>query len=353
MEGNGVGNDVLSVRQMMVLLAVALLSPVTDLLPTLVTRTSGNTGWAAALIALPLLLAALWAAGGGFWQNTGGRTAMSIPIIIVYLLWTLMSLSLSLRLCGARLAVIYGEGPAFACALALLVLAAWMCLGKSAAFARAAEIFYLALAVALILVLALAADKIEWENLSPETGALTGLPVAGITTAGVLLNIAPVAVLSGRIAHPEQGRRRVVGWTVAFCLAAALALAAVVGCLGPKLTGRLPAPFLTMVQGLGVKGAFQRTEALFAALWTLSDLVRVGLLLHAWRALAQTLRPGKWCRWSVLPAAGIALLGGWLFFSNVESARYFCMTILPVTGLFFGLFVPLILRFATHKAKRQ
>ena len=352
MEGNGVGNDVLSVRQMMVLLAVALLSPVTDLLPTLVTRTAGNTGWAAALIALPLLLAALWAARGAFWQNTGGRAVVRIPIIIVYLLWTLMSLSLSLRLCGARLAVIYGEGPAFACALALLVLTVWMCLGKTAAFARAAEIFYLALAVALVLVLALAADKIEWGNLSPETGALAGLPVAGITTAGVLLNIAPVAALAGKIAHPEQGRRRVVGWTVAFCVVAALALAAVIGCLGPKLTERLPTPFLTMVQGLGVKGAFQRTEALFAAMWTLSDLVRVGLLLHAWRALAEKLRPGKWCRWSVLPAVGIALLGGWLVYYNVETLRDFCMTVLPLTGIFFGLIVPLILRFALSRQKR-
>lgn len=346
MEGCGVGNDVLSVRQMMVMLAVALLSPVTDLLPTLVTRTAGNLGWAAVLIALPLLLAALWAAGGAFWQEAGKQTAVRIPIIIVYLLWTLMSLSLSLRLCGARLAVIYGEGPAFACVLALLILAAWMGVGKTAAFARAGEIFYLALAVALVLVLSLAAGKIEWANLYPETEKMAGLPSAVFATAGVLLTIAPAAVLREKIVWSEKGRGRVVGWTVTFCIVAALVLAVVIGCLGSKLAGRLPTPFLTMVQGLGVEGAFQRTEALFAALWALSDLVRVGLLLHAWRTLAEKLRPGKWCRWSVLPAAGIALLGGWLFFSSAGSARYFCMTILPVTGTFFGLIVPLILRFA-------
>ena len=97
---------------------------------------------------------------------------------------------------------------------------------------------------------------------------------------------------------------------------------------------------------------FAHYEALFAALWTLSDLVRVGLLLHAWRGLAERLHPGKWCRWSILPVAGIALLGGWFVYYNVETLRDFCMTVLPLTGIFFGLIMPLILRFALSRQKR-
>ena len=337
--------DVLSVRQMMVLLTVALLSPATDLLPALTAHVAGSAGWAAALVALPLLLAALWAVGKVVGrEDKGWGKALRIPIIMVYLLWTLLGLVLSLDACGARLAIIYGKGPAFVCVLALLVLAAWMGVGKTAAFARAGEIFYLALAVALGLVVALGAAKVEWTNLRPGVGELEGLPKAAAAAAGVLLNVAPVALLRERVVCPKGCARRVVGWTAAFCIVAALLSGIVIGCLGSGLTGRLPAPFLTMVQGLGVKGAFQRTEALFAALWTLSDLVRVGLLLFVWRELIQRLRPGKRCRWSILPAAGIALVGGWLIYYNVENLRDFCMAILPATGIVLGLGVPLLLR---------
>ncbi len=150
------GRDVLSLRQMMVLLFTALLAPAADLLPTLAAQRAGSAGWLAPLGALPLLLLALWAGSG--WHRAGslGRGAEG-GICLSYLAWTLLTLALSLRLCAARLAQIYGEGPAFFCCALLLALAVWMGWGKTAAFARAGEIFYLALAVALAALLLLAA----------------------------------------------------------------------------------------------------------------------------------------------------------------------------------------------------
>ncbi|MGN0968216.1 MAG: hypothetical protein ACI4O3_03010 [Oscillospiraceae bacterium] len=346
--------DELSLRQMMVLLATALLAPATDLLPALTARTAGSAGWLAVLGALPLLLIALWAAagicrGGGLCQTLGRAPGGALTLI--YMIWTLLTLALSLRLSGARLAEIYGDGPAFLCAAALLAVAAWMGLGKTSAFARAGEIFYLALAVALAGVLFLAAFKAEGGNFHLSGAEAAALPGSSAATAGRLLNIFPTAALGRKIAARPHNGRRAVWWTVAFCIAVTLLLAAVIGCLGPRLTARLSGPFLIMVQGLGVKGAFQRTEALFAALWTLSDLTLAGLLLHTWRELAGQLRPGKWSRWSVLPAAAAALIGGWLLFPTAETARNFCGTVLPAAGLFLGLLCPLLARFLLRLRK--
>lgn len=336
--------DVLSMRQMMVLLATALLAPASDLLPVLTAQKAGGAGWLAVLGALPLLLIALWAAGrivrsGGIGTVLGG--ILKYIIIVIYLAWILLTLALALRLSGARLAVMYGEGPAFGCVAVLLVVAVWMGLGKSAALARAGEVFYLALAVALAGVLFLAAFHIEPENLCPSVSEVAALPAGSIAAAGFLLNILPAAALGGGVGMKPQNGRRAVGWTVAFCVAVTLLLGAVIGCLGPQLSARLPSPFLTMVQGLGIKGTFQRTEALFAALWTLSDLILIGLLLHAWRGLANQLNAGKWSRWSILPAAAAALAGGWLFFASLEKARAFCSEFLPAVGLILGLLFPL------------
>lgn len=348
------GCDVLSLRQMMVLLMVALLAPAADVLPGLTAYTAGHAGWAAVLCALPLLLLALWAAGRACRKDKGKGIARAI-IIMVYLLWVPLGLAVTLCRCAARLAVIYGAGAAAACAAAVLMAAVWMSWGKVSALARAAEIFYLALSVALVVVLLLAAGKVEWSNLRPTVPGLAGAPRGGLAVAGLLLNVTPAAVLGRQVAPNPLNRRKVVGWTVAFGVAVLLLVAAVIGCLGPSLTGRLPTPFLTMVQGLGAKGAFQRTEALFAALWTLSDLVGIGLLLHAWRALAGELHAGSWCRWSILPVAALAVLGSWLLIRNNDASQIVFVRILPVAGIILGLLVPILSGFgpSAQKNKRE
>ena len=337
--------DVLSMRQMMVLLATALLAPATDLLPVLTARKAGGGGWLAVLGALPLLLIALWAVGriiqaGGICGVLSG--VLRYTIIIIYLIWILLTLTLALRLSGARLAAVYGEGPAFAYVIVLLIAAAWMGLGKTAALARAGEIFYLALAVALAGLLFLAAFKVEPENLCLSAKEAAALPGSSAAAAGLLLNILPVAVLGSKVSSKPRNARRAVGWIAALCIALALLVGAVIGCLGPRLTTRLPAPFLIMVQGLGIEGVFQRTEALFTALWTLSDLILFGLLLHAWRGWASRLHRGKWCRWSILPAAAVAAAGGWALFAETEKMWIFSSGVLPAAGLILGLLFPLL-----------
>lgn len=339
--------DTLSMRQMMVLLVTALLAPASDLLPILTARKAGSGGWLAVLGALPLLLIALWAVSGIVRGGGIVRTLGKVPgiiIIIVYLAWTLLTLALALRLSVARLAVIYGERPALSFAVVLLAVAVWMGWGKTAALARAGEIFYLALAVALAGLLCLVAFQIEGKNLALSMEEAAALPGSAVSAAGLLLNIVPAAALGRKIGTGAKNGRRAVGWTVAFCVVITLLLAAVIGCLGPRLTVRLPAPFLIMTQGLGIQGAFQRIEALVAALWALSDLVLISLLLHAWRELAGQMHKGKWSRWSVLPAAVAAAAIGWIFFGGIEETRTFCENVLPAAGLILGLLIPLLAR---------
>lgn len=348
--------DALSMRQMMVLLAVSLLAPITELLPNLAAGTLGSAGWLAPVGAFPLLLLALWAAGR-LWRRGGSKACLldSWPgklLHMLYMLWALWTLGLSLGLALSRLKMVYDSPAALLWTAMVLVLAVWMALGKPAALARAGEIFYLALAVAVAVALVLAAGSARWSNLAVEGGQLLSLPLASLLTAGVLLQVFPAFLLGGQVARKPENRRRGVGWTAALCAVALLLLAAILGCLGPGLTLKLPAPFLTMVQGLRLQGAFQRTEALFAALWLLSDLVLSGLMLHAWRRGWEGLCPRRSCRWSLPPAAAAAALLGWLLAEQVENPdRWLVLLALP--GLLLGLALPLIFQlFAQKKGKR-
>lgn len=348
------GRDVLSVRQMMVLLLVGLLAPVTDLLPTVAAQRVGQGGWLIGLGVLPVLLLAFWSCSKVFCGNeicaTVGKP-MGYTIIIIYMVWILFALAVTLRLSAARMEVIYSKVPSIFFAVLLAAVAAWMGMGKASALARAAEIFYLALTVLLALVLLLASFKIEWRNLYPV--AWGGLPAGSAVAAGICLNIAPAAILGARVPRKTRSVRRACGWIIAFCAAVVVVLVAVLGSVGSGLSARLDIPYLIMVQGLGIKGAFQRTEALVAAMWLLSDVILAGVLLCAWKEYATQLKSEKWGRWSVPGAALVALVAGWLLFSDKQNVRMFYQDILSAAGIVLGLIVPMILLLISYARRKR
>lgn len=343
MEGDKTGNDVLSVRQVKVLLSVALLAPATDLLPTVAAQQVGKGGWLTGLGMLPVLLLALWVGSRTFCGQdickTVGRP-VGYTIIIIYLLWILFVIASVLRLSAARMEAVYGRLPSVWLSAGLAVIAAWVGMGKASALARAAEIFYLALAVVLAGVLLLGLFRVKWQNLYPVEW--TRLPEGSFRSAGILLNVMPVAVLGKRIPQKARSKQKARGWMAVFCAVITVVLAVVLGCLGSGLSARLETPYFITVQGLGIKGAFQRTEALVAAVWMLSDLILCAALLRAAKEYAARMASEQWGRRSVPVLAGVALAGGWLLFPD-EGVRSFCIGVLPVIGMVLGICFPAFL----------
>ena len=354
MKGSNWGRDVLSARQMMVLLAVVLLAPATDLLPTVAARQVGKGGWLIGFGILPVLLFALWVCSRVFCREeickTVGRTA-GYTIIILYMIWIVFVLAAAHRLSAARMEEIYGNVPSVWISIVLVAVAAWMGTGKVSALARAAEIFYLALTVMLAGILLLALFKMERQNLYPvEWTRIFG---GSFRSAGILLNVVPIAVLGLRVPKEGWSAQKIGGWSVAFCAAVTLVLIAVLGCVGSGLSARLEMPYFIMVQGLGIKGAFQRTEALAASVWLLSDLILCAALLRAGSDCVAQITTERWGRWSVPILAAAALAVGWLLFPE-EGVRTFCIKVLPVTGVVLGIIFPVILRaFSCVWTKKQ
>ena len=353
MRGSDAGNDVLSVRQMMVLLTVALFAVATDLLPSVVARQMGRGGWLIGLGISPVLLLALWLGSRVFRRRSiceiAGKPARYI-IIIMYLLWGLFVLAAVLRLSAARMEEIYGKVPSFWIAVLMLAVAVWVGMGKAAALARAAEIFFLALAATVAGVLLLGTFEVKWQNLYPVEW--TQLPAGSFCSASILLNVAPLAVLGTRISPKKGSKRAVCGWAIAFCVGITWVLVVVLGSVGSGLSARLEIPYLIMVQGLGIKGAFQRTEALVAAVWLLSDLILCGALLRAGNDYITELKSEHWGRWGVPALAIAALAVGWLLFP-ADAVRAFCIRVLPVTGMIAGIILPIILQVIAYGRTRK
>jgi len=147
--------DTLSFSQWMALLLGALLGPAIELLPGSAAQ-AGIAGAASAAVGIALFGAAGFIAGylvsdGGLLRAIGKSfgTWGGKAVLFLYLIWGELLLALRLRLAAQRM-LESGErdGAAWFFILVLGALAWWMGKGSLGALGRAAQLFFLALAVA-------------------------------------------------------------------------------------------------------------------------------------------------------------------------------------------------------------
>lgn len=333
----------------------ALLSPAVRALPAWTAATAGRGAWLTGLTAFPPLLLCgwLWAlllrrtpAGGGPSEAFQGALGKPLgkALTIIYMVWALFLLCLEGRLYGERMLSAGYRGASLAAfLLVLLGLVLWMGRRKLSAFARAAEMFYLILSLTLGLVLVFAILDITPENVLPVwTGDLPGVVAATAVPVGVLCAGVYGAFLAGGVSpRPDDGRRG-LRWLAAGCVVLALLQFGVLAQLGPELSARLDAPFFEVARGVGVAGAFQRVESVAIALWVLSDLALMGMLLFAGRAMAGAVFGPKGGKWAPVLLAALAFLGGLMGFRDGAAAKYLAATVAPAGNLLLAFPVPLL-----------
>ena len=334
------GRDLISVKQLMTLLFLAMLSPGVQLTPGWAAERAGAVGWLAGVGAIPLLLLLGWLVSALTRDLPEGRGLADAlcaalgpwvgrGVVLLYLIWELVLLAIGIRQYGQKVTMDYDDERLWFCLVVLCVMAVWIASGKLSAFARAGEIFYLAIAALLIVILAAGVLQIDWLNLVPvEREDWMGLPAAVGEAAGVL----SAAVYGGFLLEktrrePDAAaqRRR---WTVKFCLVLAVIQLVILGGMGTHLAARAEMPLFALARDMSIGSAVQRLEGVVVSLWILSDLTLVALRIWVGAALIRWLFGirGRWLP-PVLGAA--ALLLGELWFSDPWVLRDFSAAVLP------------------------
>ncbi len=348
--------DCISMRQLLVLLFAALLSPAIQVLPSETAAVAGAAGWLSSLVVLPPALGLCWVffrllerfpEGSGLAdvvEMTLGKV-VGKGVLLIYIVWALVLLCVNTRLYGQRfLATGYRNSSLLLFVAALLAVALWIAWGRLSAFARAGEVFYLILTITLGGVLLFSLFHVEWENVFPvwleDTVPVlwSGVPVLGVLSYGVF-----GAVLSGGVTRRPGDKARAMKWTAAFCLLLTALQFINLGNFGPYLIARMEQPFFMMVKGIGVQGAFQRVESVVIALWVLSDLVFIGLLTFSCCTLAKTCFGIKEAKYAAPVVALLTLAGSILLFSDAFSLDRFANSVVPAGNLLLGVVFPLVL----------
>ena len=310
--------------QLGAVLLLALLPLGTELLPGRLARV-GAAAWLCPLLAGGVLLALGWGVTRrlppGPW-DWGERVAArwgrkpARVLAALFLGWGLCLTAAHAGRIGARLSEGVGASPVVLTG-ALLLLAGWMAAGGLPPFARASEIFLLAVGAGFALILLFGIFRLDWSFTLLWTGEeVARVPAGALSAAGTLAAGGCALFLLGDV-RPEPGaKKKALGrMAVLFALLAAAVLL-VLGRLGSALAAQGARPFLQMVSGLGFEGAFQRLEGLVSALWALGDAALVGLLLLALgRLLARLLGRGErkgrsWALTGLVFLLAIPL-GGW------------------------------------------
>lgn len=352
-EGQGrMDKDRISMRQLMVLLFLGQLSPGIHLISGRLARRAGAAGWLAPLGALLLLLVLGWLAarltgdlpeGQGLadglraaFGTWGGRLAATL-----YIMWGFLLLTVELRLYGERMTTVSpgGTGRWFFL-LALAAVLAWMVSGKLSAFARAGEIFYLAMLLLLAVVAGAGLLQVDGLNLLPVSSReLTGVPAAALEAAALLSQGVYAGFLLPHMLRRSEDGKTLRRWTAALCLTLALLQLVVLGGLGAALTVRSEVPLFVLTRDMSIGGAVQRLEGLTLSLWVLSDLVLLGVLLFSLCRLLEWLLK---LRGSFLPAVllGAALAVGELGFPEGRSLQEFSAAVLPAGNFLLCVCVP-------------
>lgn len=270
-------NTPLSPAQMWMLVWAGLMAPITDALPRLLLAGAGRTAWLSVLLGglMVLLLGRL------LWTTPLPRLDRSFlgkGFLTIYIVWLEVLLALRLSSCAQRLlnsGARDGSGPFFLLVAVLLLLR--LNSGSLAAFGRAGQLFFAALALMAGAVLLLSLPTAKFERLLPlEMPPLSSaLLASGVLCWGLL----PAAFLP---VEREHARKR-IHWGVVGCVLLTMSQMIILANLGPGLAARVPAPFFALAKGAGIEGAFQRVESVVSALWLFSDLTMGGLLVFAQR----------------------------------------------------------------------
>lgn len=327
--------------------ALCLLAPAVQL--------GGRLGWLGPALALPvgLCLGPAWARLGREDMDRGLEEAFGpLPgrlAAALYLLWGLVLLTDAARRYSERLLTISeGEGVRWLFLLSALGVCLWLGRGRGAAFARAGRLFFLIVGVALGAILLLALPGVDWRNLwPPEPADWRGLPGCG----ALCLSLAGYGVYALCLPRREgDDRGRTWPWAAWGCGLFAALLFIIVGVFGPALAGGLGDPFLYLLEGVRVPGAFRRGEAGLIAVLTLGDLVLLTLLGRGCMALWGRLVPAfPGLGW--LPVLAAFLMAGVL--SGSARAWAELTAVLPGGNLLMGALLPIFAVLTTAARDRR
>ncbi len=327
------GRRAVSSRQLAILLFCGLLSPMTQVMPSLTAHLAGAGGWLGGVLALPVFLLALWLTGGTARRlpagtGLGGLYRLAFgPVLgraasLVTMLWLLLAAAVQLRFCAEGfLSSIYPGTGVWLFLLSLTAVVWWVSAHGAAAVCRMGQMFLYILCVTAGVVLLFALPGVRLYHIWPVwLEGWDSLLASALPVLSVLGYALPVLLTQER----PSGRGGTAGWFIALGLLGSLMGLVIIGTFGWQMAARFQLPLFSLAKEVTLLDLVERLETVVAALWVFSDIAMLCALLLALqeqgaaltRRMSRTLMRAMLCVLMTIIAAflapgGLALQGLW------------------------------------------
>lgn len=337
------------------MLYIGLLSPIIRLLPKTAVDMGGYASWISVIAAFPVLFLLIW-----FWRKmmggrkpgdsmadvtikaigrTGGKIAVSL-----FGLWLIFYIGFMLKSGAERLiSSAYETATPSLFILTILAVATIVATKKLKVLGRLSEILFIILSVVFIFIMIPAFAEIEPGNLLPITVYSTGdilkgaVPIINIGTVGVYL------YFFKDVADADNNNRIIVKRLVTVLGVILILMVTTIVVLSEPLIRKLQHPFFIMVRDLSVFGVVERVESVVIALWVVSDIVYVSMLLKICGEIFSKVTEKKKDRQYSISAAVLSLIPAYLAANSAFELNFFSEKIIPgINMLIIFIMLPLI-----------
>lgn len=352
------GMDKISLRQVIGIFFVGVLSLIIKVIPKQTTALSGKGTWVASLLALIPILFLFWmlylllhrAKGKHLGEIYCSIFGMVLGKILIgcYFLWTLFLMCMTARDYGDRFLATTYQNEVLALFIALLLALVFVTArGSLRAFGRMGEMCMVILLTVLILLIIFSASKVNLDLKRTVLLAPEDL-LAAVPSVLPYISIVGIATYSGflwpSIQLQERGNGKlIVRWIIFFSLLFTLLQIAILSVMGPELVPHLQFPLFHLIKNITVFGVFERLESMVIALWVATDYIFVSVFAILSVTLLKFLfhLKGDTKEW-ISPILLLVFVGSLLITSNSFALEEFSRTVVRMVDIVLCFGVPVL-----------
>lgn len=343
----------ISIRQVCMILILALASPSLRILPNFVAVISKQASWLASVIAIIPAVILVYIINALFkkypdkglddvFKDVFGNVIGTI-INVMFLLFFILFLALYVRYFSERfLQTILIATPIEYLTLVMLAFIYFVSRNGIEAFARTAEVLLLILTIVFFFIFFIVIPEIEIKNIYPLTYYdILPLLKSTIYPFALFSFFTYVMFLGDKITHKEQIKNIGVKVAIYLGIVAVIIMLVTVGVFGYELTSKFSIPYFITLKSIEFSGVIERVESIFIAIWVITDFAIIGMFAFITLNLFKKIFKLKSTVSAVSPLMILTYILSMYIASNMFELHDYSQSIAMASVVITGFLIPL------------
>lgn len=280
-------NNKVSVKQLIIVIVVMIISPTVRFLPAYAAKHAAEAGWVTPWAAMPPVIVTIYFIHGIFKKYQDKNAAevvkdilgkyVGTAALIVHFIWLLLLCSFFIRFSAERLvSSIYPNVDINLFIIITIMVISYIIRSGETSIARMGEILLPILLIVIAFIMLLLLPNIRADALLPISFSDT-IPIikGSFGTLSVFGYLFVIFFFSENIVGKQNTKKLFIKGTIVLQIMIFMVLFTAFGILGSSVIVRAPIPFLVTVKQISIADTIENFESVVVATWMLSDALLI------------------------------------------------------------------------------